>query len=136
MFDTLTRDDLSSMHGILAQQHEALMAQLYDANYRPLLEVGGAEWNAIRAREADTHATMTAVFAEIQRRDESGDLDRYPLTGVPMVCTRCRQPVEPVPVRGYTIWTHKSVDYTGPGCVPAVQVKAMVAEGNERVPRG
>jgi hypothetical protein len=133
VFDLLTLDDLYELHTRLCAQEREIHARLMDG-LTPLISPLSDEWNLQAARCREIAETADAAYAEIQRREDEA-LDRFPLTGVPMVCTRCRQLVEPVPGQQPTMWTHQAVDYTGPGCVPAAQVKAMVAEGNASVPR-
>lgn len=66
------------------------------------------------------------------------DSDDYnqpePLTDVAMVCTACRKPVERVPDDDWVSWRHVSAD-DGLDCsaVNWGPVKAMVAEGNEKI---
>jgi hypothetical protein len=132
VFDLLTLDDLYELHSRLCAQAVEIHALMMDGQ-TALISPLSDEWNLQAARCREIEETAHAAYAEIERR--ANDLDQYPLTGVPMVCTRCRQLVEPVPGQEPTMWTHQAVDYTGPGCVPAAQVKAMVAEGNASVPR-
>jgi hypothetical protein len=87
------------------------------------------EWRLRSARAREVTETADATYAEILHREDEA-LDRFPLTGVPMVCAACRAPVVWV---SHGVWAHTD-GRDGNDC-PARPVKAMVAEGNASVPR-
>lgn len=131
-FAMLTLDDLYELHHGLCIQASNLQAALMNgqvARISPLSD----EWRITSTRLADVHETACAAYAEIGRREQEtfGDLDQYPLTGVPMVCTECRAPAVALSRGG---WAH--TDGRDGNTCPARPVKVMVAAGNENVPRG
>lgn len=98
-----------------------------------------AEARAAQARAQEIYAEITRraeesspALASILRGEITGD-DAEHLTDVPMVCTACRMPV----TRGTGQWVHASPgDYLDCPVPDWTPVKAMVAAGNESVPRG
>jgi hypothetical protein len=131
--DTLTLAQLFIRQAQLNADHERLLTA------RNNCAAGSFDWDLHNAALTGSMQDIADLAREITRRitaqlSADPDTDDGRLTDVPMVCTRCRKPVEPVPGRR-TTWTHKTVDFTRPGCVPAGGIKAMVAAGNENVAR-
>lgn len=75
MFDTLTRPGLSTLHEQLYHELMAVMAMMFGPDWKPVLEVGGPTWLVLKAKAAEIHETMEAVFAEMRRRDQIGRCD-------------------------------------------------------------
>jgi NAD-dependent dihydropyrimidine dehydrogenase PreA subunit len=132
VFDMLTLDDLYELHRGLCRQAADLHATLMSGQVA-LISPLSDEWQLKSARLSEITETADAAYAEVVRRE----LDEYPLTGVPMVCTACRKPVRACPNKtcaGH--WKHElSGDSRGCAASLSGTVKAMVAEGNENVPR-
>jgi hypothetical protein len=99
-------------------------------------------WNAVgdgfMIDLADIAKAITARIREMQA-EAGAAREASPLTGVPMVCTICRQPVRECPDETCTgHWKHiRGADQIACFKVrgSGVPVKAMVAAGNESVPR-
>lgn len=78
---------------------------------------------------------------EAADRAEMAGLDADSPIDVPMVCTACRHPVYyrgGDPARGWVggVWSHTTLDAAGACGLSHGAVKAMVAAGNESMPRG
>ena len=126
MFDMFTRPQLSQYHELLFMHAQAVFALLFGADLKPRIPVGGSEWARLRAEHDKVLDIMTAVYAEMQRRDHDPDT----LTDVPMVCTLCRKPVFYTggdPARGMVggTWHHVDPDSPHTGSI----IRAMVAAG-------
>jgi hypothetical protein len=128
VFDMLTLDDLYDLHSRLCEQAAEIHATLMDGQVA-LISPLSDEWRLRSARCREVTETADAAYAEILRREDEA-LDRFPLTGVPMVCTACRAPAVWV---SHGVWAH--TDGRDGNTCPARPVKAMVAEGNASVPR-
>lgn len=111
------------IHEITYDGHEQVFAIVLDADAHEVLE-------AIRRAYQDGREDNAAML------EAEGRLITEPLTHVPMVCTTCRTPVERVPGRGGWKWEHESEDAWSE-CPLGFNdpVRAMVAAGNETVPR-
>ena len=129
VFDMLDLDDLYELHRRLCMQATSLHATLMDGQVA-LVSPLSDERALTSARLSEITALAYDAYAEITRRERE-------LTGVPMVCTECRKPVRACPngdCAGH--WKHELSDDSR-GCRAALNgtVMAMVAAGNENVPR-
>jgi hypothetical protein len=108
-------------------------------NQHPTVSAEWDLWNAVLGAYmedlADIAAEITARITDMQAEMQAARLTES-LTHVPMVCTSCRAPV--TEVRDSTrVWRH--IMWTGPSDCQDIRdglvITAMVAAGNENVPR-
>lgn len=69
MFDTLTLDELHTLHARLFQEHYALHRRLITADGMTVLSPLSDEWAVLSAKASEISETCGEVYAEIQRRE-------------------------------------------------------------------
>jgi hypothetical protein len=76
MFDLLTLDDLYEFITQLGAEHGRVHDVLMDdATGQLNVSVMSQQWAVLNTRQAETYETMTAVQAEITRREAGGHVD-------------------------------------------------------------
>lgn len=70
MFDTLTLDELHTLHARLFQEHYALHRRLVTADGTPIVSPLTDEWALTSAKASQISETCGAVYAEIQHREQ------------------------------------------------------------------
>ena len=138
--ETLTLTQLFARQAQVNSDHERALAA---RNQHTTISAEWDLWNAVLTGYmidlADIAAAVTKRIAGMAAEAAS---DSHPLTHVDMVCTACRKPVFEVPgtsnpARGWvgTQWAHDLVQDARACPASGSDVKAMVAAGNESVPR-
>lgn len=69
MFDTLTLDELHTLHARLFQEHYALHRRMLSADGTRILSPLSDEWAVLSAKASEISETCGAVYAEITRRE-------------------------------------------------------------------
>ncbi len=124
----------------MAALENASQIRAFFLTTRDRLPAGDDPWAGAFGRlQSDVRALLGIID---RQRDEIASLSVLPLETadddeitVAMVCTACRKPVSKTLGRG--TWVHENTDdYLACPVPDGTPVKAMVAAGNESVPRG
>jgi hypothetical protein len=130
--ETLSLTQLFARQAQANLDHErALIARNQHSTISAEWDLWNAALTGFMIDLADIAKAITARIADMR-----AEHDAEPLHHVPMVCTTCRKPVRECPNATCTgHWRHVLADDSR-GCLASgFAVKAMVAAGNESVPR-
>ena len=73
MYDTLTREQLGTLHELLYLIGQAIYDQLFTGDHRPTMPTISDEWTRLHTALKENSKTMRAVYGEMQRRDQMAD---------------------------------------------------------------